>query len=251
MVPPQVMAVSRSPWRGRNLRFTASRCTSAWLRPRRVENPSASICTTARVLSRGSASRYGQAWRNRSNSASSSHSPQASSAAICCASTSSGLCGMRRRSSSSRRTESRSAVHSTRSSRDNGKDPALGQPAHRVAGTADPLQQSRDGARRGDLTHEVDVTDVDAELQRRGRDQRLQLAALELLLGVEALLARHAAMMRSDLVLAETLGQRARHALGQAPGVDEHQRRAVLLDQAGQPLVDLAPHLARHHRLER
>ena len=43
----------------------------------------------------------------------------------------------------------------------------------------------------------------------------------------------------------------ARHALGHAARVDEHQRGAVRLDQLGEPVVDLLPDLGRHHRFER
>ena len=74
------------------------------------------------------------------------------------------------------------------------------RPARRAtAGTAAPLgvpptawperptrcRKRGDRARRAELADEVDVADVDAELERGGRDQRLQLAALEALLGVE------------------------------------------------------------------
>ena len=78
-----------------------------------------------------------------------------------------------------------------------------------MARAPDPLQEARDRARRAELADQVDVADVDAELERGGRDQRLQLAALEPLLGVEPLLLGEAAVMRGDLVLAEALGQLA------------------------------------------
>ena len=75
---------------------------------------------------------------------------------------------------------------------------ALGRAGDRVAGAADALQERRNAMRRADLAHQVDVADVDAELERRGRDERLQLAALQPLLGVEAALLRQAAVMRGD-----------------------------------------------------
>ena len=108
------------------------------------------------------------------------------------------------------------------------EQPPLGRAAERVAGAADALQEGRDRARRAELAHQVDLADVDAELERGGGDQRAQLAALQALLGVEARLLRHAAVVRGDVLLAEALGQMARHALGLAARVDEHQRRAVL-----------------------
>ena len=50
----------------------------------------------------------------------------------------------------------------------------------------DALQEGVDGARRADLTDQIHIADVDAELERGGRDQHLQLAALQALLRVEA-----------------------------------------------------------------
>ena len=57
---------------------------------------------------------------------------------------------------------------------------------------------------------------------------------LQALLGVEALLLGQAAVMRGDLLLAEALGEMARHALGHAARVDEDERGAVLRDQLGE-----------------
>ena len=120
-----------------------------------------------------------------------------------------------------------------------------------MARAPDALQEARDRARRAQLADQVDLADVDAELQRGGRHQRLQLAALQALLGVQPVLLGHAAVVRGDQLLAEPRRQLARHALGHAPRVDEDERGAVLLDQLGEALVDLLPHLRRHHRLER
>src|SRR2546425_37675 len=80
---------------------------------------------------------------------------------------------------------------------------------------------------------------------------RLELALFERRLGVEPLLLREAAVVRRDLIRAVALGQMQREALGEAPGVHEYQRGAVLADELHQPLVDLVPHLGRHHRFER
>src|SRR5215510_15612819 len=93
--------------------------------------------------------------------------------------------------------------------------------------------------------------DVDAELERGGRHQRLELAVLEPLLGVEALLLGEAAVMRRDLILADALGELARHALGHPSGVDEDERGAMRLDQPRETVVDLLPDFSRHHGLER
>ena len=83
-------------------------------------------------------------------------------------------------------------------------------------GAADALQEAGDRARRAELADEIDVADVDAELERRGRHQRLQLAVLEALLGVEPQLLGQAAVMRGDMLFAEALGQVPRDALGHA-----------------------------------
>ena len=120
-----------------------------------------------------------------------------------------------------------------------------------MARAADPLQEARDRARRAELADEIDVADVDAQLERRGGDQRLQLAVLQPLLGVEPLLLGQAAVMRGDRVLAQPLGQRAGDALGHAARVDEYQRGAMRFDQAQEPVVNLLPDLGRHHRFER
>ena len=57
--------------------------------------------------------------------------------------------------------------------------------------------------------------------------------------------------MRGHMLVAEALGQLPRDALGHPPRVDEDERRAMRLDQFGEPVVDLLPDLVRHHRLER
>ena len=58
-------------------------------------------------------------------------------------------------------------------------------------------------------------------------------------------------MVRGDVLLPERLGERPRDPLRHAPGVDEHERGAVRLDEGAEPQVDLGPDLAGHHRLER
>ncbi|MBV6412664.1 MAG: hypothetical protein OMOMHJEC_00447 [Xanthomonadales bacterium] len=131
------------------------------------------------------------------------------------------------------------------------EQPSLGQPAQAVAGAADPLQEGGDRARRAELADEVHIADVDAEFQRRGRHQHRQLAALQTLLGVEAALAREAAVVRGDAFGAEQLGEMPRGALGHAPGVDEDQGAAVRAHQIRQARVDLGPDLVRHHRRQR
>ena len=120
-----------------------------------------------------------------------------------------------------------------------------------MPGTADTLQKRRDRAWRTHLTNEIDVADIDAQLERGGRHQGFQFAALEPLLGGEPELLRHAAVMRGDGFFAETIAELARDAFRHAPGVDEDERRAVLGDELGQPRIKFRPYLVGHDRLER
>ena len=65
-----------------------------------------------------------------------------------------------------------------------------------------------------------------------------------------AALLRQAAVVRGDDVVAEPLAELVREPLGQAPGVDEHERGAVLADQRGDAVEDVAHLLGRRDRLE-
>ena len=113
------------------------------------------------------------------------------------------------------------------------------------------LQEGGDRARRAELADQVDVADVDAQLQRRGRHQQLQLAALEPLFGVQPEFLGQAAVVRGDVFLAEQFAQVAGAAFGHAPGVDEHQRGAVLAGESGDAPVRLFPLVVAHHHRQR
>ena len=131
------------------------------------------------------------------------------------------------------------------------KHPSLGHGGQMMARAAHPLQQRRDRSGRADLAHQIHGADVDPQLERGGGDERLQLPVFEAGLRIEPLFLGEAAVVRRDLIRPQALGEMQREPLRQPPGVHEHQRRAVLRDQLHQPLVDLVPHLGRHHRLER
>jgi hypothetical protein len=75
-----------------------------------------------------------------------------------------------------------------------------------VPGAADALEERRDAVRRPDLADQIDVADVDAELERRGRDERLQLAALQRSSASRRVL-RQAAVVRADGLLAEPVAR--------------------------------------------
>ena len=97
-----------------------------------------------------------------------------------------------------------------------GEEAAFGDGSAPVTGAADALQRDGDGARRVDLADQVDGADVDAEFERRGRDQQANLAVLQLALGIETQLARQAAVMGGDLILADALAEMHGDAFGQA-----------------------------------
>ena len=130
------------------------------------------------------------------------------------------------------------------------EQPGLRRAADRVAGAPGPLQEGRDRARRAELADEVHVADVDPQLQGGGGHQHLEIPGLEPLLGREPALAREAAVMGGHVLLPQRFGERPRHPLRHAAGVDEQQRGAMRLDERAQPPVDLAPDLAGHHRFE-
>ena len=125
---------------------------------------------------------------------------------------------------------------------------APGGAAHGVPGPPHPLQEGRDPARRADLAHQVDVPDVDAELERRRRHQRLQRARAKPVLGRQSRLLGEAAVVRGDRLLPQPVGQPGREAFRHPARVDEDEGGPVSLDRLGQALVDLRPHLVRHHR---
>ena len=112
-----------------------------------------------------------------------------------------------------------------------------------MAGSPHPLQEERDSPRAPELHHQVHRTDVDAQLERGSGDHRPQLAPLELLLGREPELARHASVVRRHRPRPETVAEVMGDALSELAGVGEDERRPVLGGELHQPVVDLAPHL--------
>ena len=92
-----------------------------------------------------------------------------------------------------------------------GEDPPVADLVDAVPGTPDALQAARDGLGRLDLHDEVDGAHVDAELERAGGDEAGQLAGLEQLLDLRALLARERAVVRAgDLLPPSGTMRRAR-----------------------------------------
>ena len=103
----------------------------------------------------------------------------------------------------------------------------------------DALEPAGDRLRALDLDDEIDGAHVDAELERRGRDQAGDPAGLELVLDLEALLAGDRAVVGAGDLLAGELVQPQREALGEAAAVDEDDRRPM------------RPHELEHGRVDR
>ena len=142
--------------------------------------PSASISTTASKSARARSAK-GAARRTSAKSSSSRHVvARRRSATICCARMSSGATGGHDAVEPAR-AHARAAAPRTRPARRAcvGKRRPFGVRAERVARAADALQERREAARRADLADQVDGADVDAELERRRRDERAQLARLQ------------------------------------------------------------------------
>ena len=116
-----------------------------------------------------------------------------------------------------------------------------------MPGAADPLQPTGDGLRTLDLDHEIDRAHVDPELERRGGDQAGDLPLLQELLDLEALLARHRAVVGArDLdrlvrALVRELVEAQGEPLRKAAVVHEDDRRAVLGDELQDLGVDRGP----------
>ena len=67
------------------------------------------------------------------------------------------------------------------------EDDAFADRADVVAGAADALHAAGDRRRRLDLHDEIDGAHVDPELERRGGDERAELAGLQRVLDLDAL----------------------------------------------------------------
>ena len=119
-------------------------------------------------------------------------------------------------------------------------DDAAAGGADGVTGAADALHAARDRRRRLDLHDEIDRAHVDAELERRGRDQAADGAGLQAILDLDPLRPRERSVVRADQRLARELVQRRRQPLGDAPAVDEDQRRPVRPHELEEPRMDRA-----------
>src|SRR5262245_9149183 len=128
---------------------------------------------------------------------------------------------------------------------------ALRHARNGVTRSADALEQRGNAMRRPDLADQIDMTDVDAELEPRRPDERLQRARPPTGLGNEATLFRKTPVMGGHDIVAEPLAEMTGETLRQAARVDEDQRRSVLADELGESIVVLLPHFVRHDGRER
>ena len=120
--------------------------------------------------------------------------------------------------------------------------PVLGSPTWWPA--PDALQAACHRSRRLDEHDEVDGAHVDAELEARRRDDRLEPAGLELGLHLHALLARERAVVCAHELLTGEVVEVGGQPLGHAARVAEHDRRAMGADQLQDPWVHVRPDAA-------
>ena len=129
------------------------------------------------------------------------------------------------------------------------EDPALRDGAEVVPSAAHPLQAPRHRLGAFDLDHEVDRTHVDPELERGRRDEAGNLPRLQQLLDLDTLLACERPVVGPRDARVGELVEPHREPLGEAPVVDEHDRRAVLLHEIEECGIDRRPDRPRR-RLE-
>src|SRR5205085_3511385 len=100
---------------------------------------------------------------------------------------------------------------------------------------------ARNRARGLDEHDEVDGAHVDAELQARRGDDRLQPARLQLGLDLYALLARKRAVVRAYELFAREVVEVRGETFGQTARVAEHDRRAMRANQIEDARVHVRP----------
>ena len=122
-----------------------------------------------------------------------------------------------------------------------GKENALADRVHVVAGAADALHAAGHRRRRFDLDDQIDRAHVDAQFQRRRGAQRANLPGLQLLLDHRALRRGQRAVMRARNGLAGQVVQRSGQPLGRLPRVHKQNRRVALANDFKQPRMNRIP----------
>ncbi len=137
-----------------------------------------------------------------------------------------------------------------------------GRPVPVVVGPAHALEEGPDGAGRADLADELDRSDVDPELERRGGHQRAQVAGAQARLddapsrrGEAAVVCRHEerrvdVAVARGLLVGEPLGQLVGHPLRHLASVDEDEGGAVVAGVLRNAVQDVGHLAAAQHRLE-
>src|SRR5688572_6715747 len=100
------------------------------------------------------------------------------------------------------------------------------------------------------MANHVHVADIDTELQGSRCHHHGVCPGLELLFDFQPRLTREAAMMRSNLALAQPLAQLVRHALDQTARIDEYQCRPVRLDLLDELIEYGRPNILANNRAE-
>ena len=131
-----------------------------------------------------------------------------------------------------------------------GPEAALGGAVAAVVGAAHPLEEGGDAAGGAHLADQLDGADVDAQLQRGGGHQGLEVAGSEAMLGADAALGGQGAVVSGHRVVTQALGQLMGDALGESAGVDEHDGGVVLADELGHAVEDLVHLGVGDHGLE-
>ena len=117
-----------------------------------------------------------------------------------------------------------------------GDQHGLGGLVEPVVGAADALGEARGALRRTDIDDEVDVAPVDAEVERRGADDRLQAPRRHGVLDLAALAGVERAVVEGDgEVVVIEVPQLLEDVFRLHARVDEDERRPVLADE----VVDL------------
>ena len=111
-----------------------------------------------------------------------------------------------------------------------GNEDGSGGFVHAVIGAADALRQQAGAFGRADMDDEIDITPVDAHVERRGGDHGAQFVFDHRLLNLAALAdIERAVVQRDRQIVGIGLPQLLKQQFGLAPGVDEEQRGLVRL----------------------
>src|SRR5262245_25964754 len=112
-----------------------------------------------------------------------------------------------------------------------------------MAGAPHPLQQNGQTSRRADMTDNVDMADIDAQLEGSRGDNYGEITRFKLLFDLEPRLARQAAVMSAHLACAQPFRQLVCHPLDEPARVDENQSGSMRLDLVDQLVVNRFPNV--------